>query len=129
MSREWKNKLHFGGQFDIVQSDGDMIVVKDAEYSKMVFDRDRYNSKIDMYEDISAFLSALMQNDYIVRVRQEESLVIVEYTHNNAIEYFGGTELMFLTEDEAQMIEDYRHADQCTVKEVLEPVSGEKVDE
>ena len=129
MSRRWKNKLYSGGNFDVIQSDGDMIVVKNAEYSKMVFDSDRYHGDSDMYADVSAFLSVLMKNDYTAKVRQEESLVIVEYTHNNDVEYYGGTELMFLSEDEAQLIEDNRHADQMTVKEYLEPESGEKVDE
>lgn len=127
--KQWENKLHCSGQFNVTQSNGDMIVIKDAEYSKMVFDSDKYHGESEMYAAISAFLNVLMRSDCIVRVRQEESLVIVEYTHNNAVEYFGGTELMFLSEDEAQLIEDYRHEDQRTVKELLEPVSGEKVNE
>ena len=121
MSRQWENKLHCSGQFNIIQNSGDMIVVKDAEYSKIVFDSDKYSGESAMYAAISALLSVLMKSDYIVRVRQEESLVIVEYTHNNNIEYFGGTELMFLSEDEAQLIEDYRREDQYAVRDALQP--------
>lgn len=121
MSRQWKNKLHMGGHFNIWQDRGEMGIYKEADYDHLTFNLDNYNSKEKMWEDVIKLQMTLLRNNNIVRVRQEEELVIVEWTHDNSKEYYGGTYLDFLTEDEKDLIDSYRSEDASAVKELLKP--------
>lgn len=119
--KEWENKLHFGGTYHLCQSDGEMGVYKEPEFDHLTFNPDRYERKSDMWDDILNLQKMLLRNDNIIRIRQEEQLVIVEWTHDNSTEYFGGTELEFLTEEEMDLIDGYRQEDCGAIKDALQP--------
>jgi hypothetical protein len=51
---------------------------------------------------VSDFLFLLLQTGNIARVRQEEDLVIVDYTHDENLDAYGGSQLLFVTEEEAE---------------------------
>lgn len=121
MSRQWQNKLHMGGYFNIWQDCGRMGAYKEAKYDHLTFNLDNYDSKEAMWKDVTKLQMTLLRNGNMVRIRQEEELVIVEWTHDNNREYYGGTHLEFLTEDEIDLIECYRSEDANTIKENLKP--------
>ena len=121
MSRQWENKLHFGGNYKLYQSCGEMGVYKEPEFDHLTFNPDDYDNDKSMWEDILNLQKMLLRSDNTIRVRQEEQLVIVEWTHDNHIEYFGGTHLEFLTEDEMDLIDGYREEDCGAIQDALQP--------
>ena len=81
-----------------------------------------------MWADIANLQRALLRNKQVVRIRQEENFIIIEYVHDNNVEWFGGTNLEFLTEDEFELItsmrsEDCETLDKMLNAELVEPVN------
>lgn len=120
--REWKNKLHFGGNYTLYQEGGEMRAYKEAEFSHLTFNPEEYDNDVDnMWEDVIELQKMLLRTGNTVRVRQEDDLVIVEWTHDNSRQYFGGTYLEFLTEDEIDFIDGCRREDCGAIKGALKP--------
>lgn len=126
MSETSKRKLHFDNTY-LIDEKNDLVMVE-PEVNKIVFSPDNYNTRDEMWKDIADLQCTLLRNGQIVRVRQEEQLVIVEYIHDNNVEWFGGTCLEFLTEDELELITSMRHEDCNTLQtmlnaELIEPIN------
>ena len=121
MSRQWENKLHFGGNYSLYQSCGEMSVYKNPEFDHLTFNPDEYANEASMWEDIAILQKMLLRSGNVIRVRQEEQLVIVEWTYDNSREYFGGTHLEFLTEDEIDLIDRMRQEDCGAIQDALKP--------
>jgi len=121
MSRQWENKLHFGGNYSLCQNGGELNVYKEPEFDHLTFNPDDYTNKASMWEDIAILQKMLLRSGKVIRVRQEEDLVIVEWTHDNRNDYFGGTELEFLTEDEMDLIDRMRCEDCGAIQDALKP--------
>lgn len=119
--KEWENKLHFGGTYHLNQYGGEMSTYKELDFDHLTFSPDDYDCKGDMWDDILNLQKMLLRNGKTIRIRQEEQLVIVEWTHDNRREYFGGTELEFLTEEEKDLIDGYREEDCGAIEDALQP--------
>lgn len=74
----------------------------------MTFIRDKYENEFEMWESISLFIQMLMINDNICTIRNEGVVIVVEYGHNERLDYFGGPSPVWLEEDEQGLVYDYR---------------------
>ena len=74
----------------------------------MVFIRDKYKNEFEMWESISLFIQMLMINDNICTIRNEGVVIVVEYGHNEYLDYFGGPSPVWLEEDEQELLYNYR---------------------
>ena len=61
-----------------------------------------------MWESISLFIQMLMINDNTCIIRNEGVVIVVEYGHNEYLDYFGGPSPVWLEEDEQGLVYDYR---------------------
>ena len=84
-----------------------MFEVK-KNYESMTFVRDKYKNEFEMWESISLFIQMLMINDNICTIRNEGVVIVVEYGHNEYLDYFGGPSPVWLEEDEQELIYNYR---------------------
>lgn len=66
-------------------------------------------TKDELYKDLATILELLLKHQYVCKVRQEEQdILIIEYTHDEAIEGWGCPQLCWLTPEEVDLIEDNR---------------------
>lgn len=84
-----------------------MFEVK-KNYESMTFVRDKYKNEFEMWESISLFIQMLMINDNICTIRNEGVVIVVEYGHNEYLDYFGGPSPVWLEEDEQELLYNYR---------------------
>lgn len=84
-----------------------MFEVK-KNYESMTFVRDKYKNEFEMWESISLFIQMLMINDNICTIRNEGVVIVVEYGHNEYLDYFGGPSPVWLEEDEQELLYSYR---------------------
>lgn len=110
-------KLHFTNNYYINEKNN--IVVAQPEINEITFLPDEYDDVDVMWKEIANLQRTLLRNNQIVRVRQEEDLVIVEHVHNRDIDDYGGTCLEFITDEERELIDSMRHEDCSTIKELL----------
>lgn len=120
MSNYSKRKLHFDNTY-LIDENNDLVAAK-PEVNKIVFSPENYNIRDEMWRDIANLQCTLLRNGQVARIRQEENYIIVEYVHDNNVEWFGGTCLEFITEDELEMIRSMRSED-CETLNIL--LSGE----
>ena len=74
----------------------------------MVFIKDKYRNEFEMWESISLFIQMLMINDNVCTIRNEGEVIVVEYGHNEYLDYFGGPSPVWLEEDEQGLVYNYR---------------------
>ena len=79
--------------------------------NRLAFSLDRYdNNKDKMYASIAKQLAILLENHYVCRVSDGDcGIVIIEFEHDNSKDYWGSPELYWLSEDEVEVISDYRY--------------------
>lgn len=59
-------------------------------YDEMVFSINKYDSKDEMWRDISSFIQLLVRNDYLAVIRDDDiDVIVVEYGHDENKEYWG----------------------------------------
>lgn len=112
-----KRKLHFSSDYFINEKED--LVISEPKVNEILFSPDNYDTADAMWEDIADLQRTLLRNNQIMRVRQEEEDIIVEYVHDNNIKWYGGTNLEFLTEDELDLIESMRGEDCDTLNTLL----------
>ena len=74
----------------------------------MTFTRSKYENEFEIWDSISLFIQMLMINDNICTIRDEGEVIVVEYGHNECLDYFGGPSPVWLEEDEQGLIYNYR---------------------
>lgn len=74
----------------------------------MTFIKDKYENEFEMWDSISLFIQMLMINDNICVIRDEGVVIVVEYGHNEYLDYFGGSSPVWLEEEEQGLVYDYR---------------------
>ncbi len=78
--------------------------------NSIVFSKSCYQGDRDkMYQAIATQLSLLMENEYICKIYDDDvDIVVIEYEHNNKRDYWGGPDLEWLSEDEQDVLSNYR---------------------
>ena len=84
-----------------------MHVLRDGgDHSTLTLDRKNFESEEDFKRAVSDFLFLLLKTDNVARVRKEEDLVIIDYTHDENLDAYGGSQLLFVTAEDAELIYD-----------------------
>lgn len=78
--------------------------------SSITFSLDRYQGdRKAMFSAIATQVSLLMENDYVCKIYDDDTnIIVVEYEHDNRKDYWGGPELEWLDEEEMEVLESYR---------------------
>lgn len=75
------------------------------EWEQIVFTKDYYGSRDDMYSAIATQVKLLMDNAYTCKIYDDDQdIVIIQYAHDNRIEDWGDIYLEWLTADEWETI-------------------------
>lgn len=91
------------GKYTVYKLGDDTHVLREeGEHSSLTFARDKFDNEQQFKKTVSDFLFLLLQTGNIARVRQEEDLVIVDYTHDENLDAYGGSQLLFVTGEEAE---------------------------
>lgn len=76
----------------------------------MTFALERYESREEMMRDVTRFIDVLLKNDFTMSIRHEDNaIIIVEYSHDENIEYYGGPHLIWATAEEVDLIMNSRN--------------------
>ena len=80
------------------------------EKSSIVFSRDRYKGDRDkMFQAIAKQLALLMENEYVCKVYDDDiDIIVIEFDRDERICRYGGDELIWLSQDEIEALEDIR---------------------
>lgn len=93
----------------------------DEHKGEMIFLHDRYKNQSEMYNDIGQFLNLILKNDNIATIHQEEDIcTVIRYSHDDNIDYFGGATPVWLSDEEEQLVLDYRNEVVNKIKESQE---------
>lgn len=76
----------------------------------IAFSIDRYNNDRDkMFQAIAKQIALLTENEYVCKVYDDDcGVVVIEFELDQRQEYYGCPMLMWLEEDEVDVIEAYR---------------------
>lgn len=95
------------GKYTLYKIGNKMNVLREgSDHSTLAFARKNFESEEDFKRAVSDFLFLLLKTDNIARVRKEEDLVIVDYTHDENLDAYGGSQLLFVTAEDAELIND-----------------------
>lgn len=87
----------------------------DKRFDAIEFSTSNYNGDNDkMFEAINAVIRVLLDGQYIVVVRYDEpglGVVIVEFGHDDRLDYWGVPNPMWLTPEEMELHERDREGD------------------
>ena len=78
--------------------------------NEIIFSKDKYNnSREKMFEAIAKQLMILMENDYVCKVYDDDrDIIVIQFVEDQRENWCGLPELMWLTDEEVEVIEDYR---------------------
>ena len=81
-----------------------------VEKQTLIFCPDAYQGNtLDMWQDISKFLEIVIKNENICTIKQEDfGIIVVDYEHDESIDYWGVCQPLWLTPDEQEAVEQYR---------------------
>ena len=82
------------------------VLREGSNYSTLTFARKNFDNENDFKQAVVDFLFILLKTDNIARVREEDDLVIVDYTNDENIHAYGGSQLLFVTAEDAEFIND-----------------------
>ncbi len=95
------------GKYTLYKLGNKMNVLREgSDHSTLTFARKNFESEEDFKQAVSDFLFLLLKTDNIARVRKEEDLVIVDYTNDENLHSYGGSQLLFVTAEDAELIND-----------------------
>ena len=81
------------------------------EYETVVLARKDRETTEELFKRVGKMLEMLLHEGYTAKVRYDEpglGVVVIEYAHDNNLEYWGGSNLVWLNEDETDLIEVQR---------------------
>lgn len=95
------------GKYTLYKLGNKMNVLREgSDHSTLTLARKNFESEEDFKKAVSDFLFLLLKTDNIARVRKEEDLVIVDYTNDENLHTYGGSQLLFVTAEDAELIND-----------------------
>lgn len=95
------------GKYTLYKLGNKMNVLREgSDHSTLTLARKDFESEEDFKKAVSDFLFILLKTDNIARVRKEEDLVIVDYTNDENLHAYGGSQLLFVTAEDAELIND-----------------------
>ena len=95
------------GKYTLYKLGNKMNVLREgSDHSTLAFERKNFESEEDFKQAVADFLFLLLKTDNIARIRKEEDLVIVDYNNDENLHSYGGSQLLFVTAEDAELIND-----------------------
>jgi len=85
---------------------------REPKYSQIVFNKEKFANEVDMFTEISIQLCILLKQGYAAVVRYDEpglGIVVIEFEHDENLEYWGCSTPMWVTAEEAEEVLDRRY--------------------
>lgn len=84
--------------------------------NEIIFSKDQYGkSREKMFEAIAKQLAILMENEYVCKVYDDDTdIVVIQFEHDEKKDPWGCMELCWLEPEEVEVIYDYREANKTT---------------
>lgn len=78
--------------------------------NEIVFTIERYNGDREkMFYAIAKQLAILMDNEYVCKIYDDDSdVIVIQFEHDNKKDDWGGEYLIWLTAEEMEVVENYR---------------------
>ena len=93
------------GKYTLYKLRNKMNVLREGgDYSTLTFARNNFENQEEFKRAVSDFLFLLLKTENIARIRKEEDLVIVDYANDENIHAYGGSQLLFVTAEDAEFI-------------------------
>ena len=93
------------------------VLREGSDYSTLTFARKNFDNEDEFKQAVVDFLFILLKTDNIARVREEDDLVIVDYTNDENLHSYGGSQLLFVTAEDAELIND--NSDGHTLEDLI----------
>lgn len=85
--------------------------------NEIIFSKDRYKNREEMFAAIAKQLTILMENDYVCKVYDDDTdIIVIQYEHDERKDSWGGMQLLWLTQEEIEAIELYRLNEEDNIK-------------
>ena len=84
---------------------------REPKYSQVIFNKERFANEVEMFTEIGKQLQILLKQGYTVVIRYDEpglGIAIIEFAHDERLEYWGGSTTMWVTAEEAEEILEKR---------------------
>ena len=80
------------------------------EKNSIIFNKDRYNGDRDkMFQAVAKQLALLMENDYVCKVCDDDTdIIVIEFDYDERRCRYGCDELVWLSQDEIEALEAIR---------------------
>lgn len=115
------------GRYTLYKLGNKMNVLREeGEHSTLTFARKNFESEQDFKQAVADFLFILLKTDNIVRIRKEEDLVIVDYTNDENLNAYGGSQLLFVTAEDAESIND--NSDGHTLEDLINEEDEDEIE-
>ena len=80
-----------------------------TDVDTFVFDCISNTSEEEMYKDIADFIKMLLKYENTCKIYlDEKGIVVVEYGHDNRADYWGSPNLKWVTDEETDLLSDFR---------------------
>lgn len=81
-----------------------------SKANEIIFSKDRYsNNREKMFQAIAQQLMILMDNDYVCKVYDDDTdIIVIQYEHDERKDAWGVMELCWLEQEEIEAVENYR---------------------
>ena len=87
----------------------DSVRLNTPGINSFVFDCISHGSEEEMYKDISDFIKLLLKYENTCKIYlDEQGIVVVEYGHDNRADYWGSPNLKWVTDEETDLLDDFR---------------------
>lgn len=78
--------------------------------NEIIFSKDRYgNNREKMFQAVAQQLMILFDNDYVCKVYDDDfDIIVIEFGHDERRDAWGCDELLWLTPEEIEAVENFR---------------------
>lgn len=78
--------------------------------NEIIFSKDRYgNNREKMFQAVAQQLMILFDNDYVCKVYDDDfDIIVIEFEHDERKDSWGCDELLWLTPEEIEAVENFR---------------------
>ena len=87
----------------------DSVRLNAPDVNSLVFDCINHGTEEEMYKDIADFIKMLLKYENTCKIYlDEKGIVVVEYGHDNRADYWGSPNLKWVTDEETDLLDDFR---------------------
>lgn len=115
------------GKYMLYRIGNKMNVLREgSDHSTLTFARKNFENENEFKQAVADFLFILLKTDNIARIREEDDLVIVDYTNDESLHSYGGSQLLFVTAEDAELINS--NSDGHAIEDLINEDSEDEID-